>query len=65
MPSDRVQGDYINISNPHGDRLNRFQQRLVYQVLDNEFPGKYRAIVRGNDFMQILHRDDQGEEKVN
>ncbi|KIH88300.1 hypothetical protein SPBR_07021 [Sporothrix brasiliensis 5110] len=54
---------YLNIVNPHQGPLTRFQRRLVYQMLDTEFGGRYRATVNGNFFMQITEKDAENENK--
>ncbi|EFW99611.1 caf1 family ribonuclease [Grosmannia clavigera kw1407] len=59
------EGDnYLNVSNPYGDRINRFQQRLVHQLLHNEFPGKFRGYCKFNTFMQISKVQDQADMKL-
>ncbi|KAL1900191.1 hypothetical protein Sste5346_002501 [Sporothrix stenoceras] len=60
---DPDQPSYFNITNPNGGPLNRFQRRLVYQILETEFDGKYGAMVEGNFFMQITEKNAEKEEK--
>lgn len=54
---------YVNIVNPNGP-LTGFQRRLVYQIVDIMFDGKYEATLQGNFFLQITERDKALEEKV-
>ncbi|OAA54131.1 caf1 family ribonuclease [Niveomyces insectorum RCEF 264] len=56
--------DYLNVANPHGGRVNRFQQRLIHQLLANEFSGNYVALCKHNHFMQIVRSDNAHEVKV-
>lgn len=38
-------GDYVNIENPNGGKLNRFQIRLVHELVATDFPA-YRAVTK-------------------
>ncbi len=54
--------DFFNIGTPGG--LNRYQVRLIYQLVRKEFPG-YRAFQRNRgQFMQIEKINDQKEAEV-
>ncbi|CAK7199078.1 hypothetical protein SEUCBS139899_001746 [Sporothrix eucalyptigena] len=55
---------FLNIVNPHGGPMTRFQRRLVHQILETEFENKYIGLLKNNTFMQIVRRDDEEEQKL-